>query len=370
MYSEIFNKLLNPTQISTELCAKCITPINKLNKKTKDGCQECKRARAHIVKQQKLKNTKLPVLPSLDEQYDCLVGLSGGVDSSWLVLKLIDLGYKPFCIHLDNGWNTGIATDNIYKLGKILNLEIETKVLDWDVFRKLQRSFIQADVIDLELCSDHAIFSTLFLKSIELGGVPIFQGINSATENSMPPGWIHSKHDARNIKSIYKKYTGETLKSYPLVSTLEIILKKRVDGIRWISALDYFDYSKSQAEIDLNNRVGYVSPRRKHEESVITKIYQRIILPIKFNADKRIGHISSQINSGLISREEGLEILSEPIYLDRSEIIRDCQEFCENLDMTFIEFLNYLSRPKVNHNKYKTDSEYINILMKINKIFK
>jgi hypothetical protein len=368
MYSEIYDKLLRSNRLDQNVCDRCITPISKINIRTISGCQECDRARLHIQKQAKLKGQGLPVQPKGNGEYDCLIGLSGGVDSSWLAMKLVEKGYKPLCIHVDNGWNTKSASANMFNLTKHLKLELHVRVLDWTQFSRLQKSFIEADVVDFELCSDHAIFTTLYEYSTKFGGIPIFQGINTATENSMPPGLIHAKHDARNIDAIFRESYGEKISEYPLMSTLKMVFLKKIYGIQWVSALDYLDYDKNLAEEELSQKCDYVAPTRKHEESLVTKIYQRIILPIKFNADKRIGHLSSLINTNLLSREDAIKLYSIPIYNTKADIYRDIEAFCGNLDISVAYFNDYLMRPEIPHTFYESDQIYVKFLMKVKNI--
>ncbi len=365
MYSEIFDNLLKTNSIVANTCIRCITPISGKNLRTEHGCQECDRALVYIHKQRKLRGLDLPIQPTLNGNYDCVIGVSGGVDSSWLAVKLVEKGYKPICIHVDNGWNTRSASENVFNLTKYLNLDLHVRVLDWNEFSSLQKSFMAADVVDFELCSDHAIFSTLYQYSLKFSGLPIFQGINTATENTMPPGLIHAKHDAKHIRAIYSKFSNNKLHDYPLMSTLKIAFIRNIYKINWVSALDYMNYDKLLAEKELYNKFGYKAPVRKHEESLITKIYQRIILPIKFNSDKRIGHLSSLINSNLITRDEAIAIYSAPIYSSYAEIFRDIESFCGNLDITIDSFCDYLLRPPIPHEFYPSDVSYINFLLKI-----
>jgi hypothetical protein len=205
----------------------------------------------------------------------------------------------------------------------------------------------------------------LFTASKRLGGIPILQGINSVSENSMPPGWIHSKHDAVHLNDIYTKYCGYKLEKFPLLPTWKMIYYKRVQGINWISAIEYFEYDKKDAEKYLIEKIDYIKPERKHEESLITKVYQRIILPIKFNADKRIGHLSSLINSRELSRSDAIELLKKPIYDNSHDLMRDIQDFCNYLNITHEYFFDYLRRSPVPHSHYKSDTRIFNLIFKL-----
>jgi hypothetical protein len=339
---------------------------------TPTGCNHCDSARKNLeshfagIEQNKIKFFKhLDLLKKNNKP--CIVGLSGGIDSSYLVVKLNEYGIKTISIHLDNHWNSPLASDNIYKLVTKLNLNFKTIVLDWNDFKKQQLSLIYANVVDLENATDHAIFSTLYKESLKNYKAPIFHGVNITTENIMPMSWIHRKHDARNLKHIFEKFFPNTERNFPFMSTASIIFNKRIQGIKWVSALDFFDYDKKNAEKYLINNYGFVVPKRKHEESLITKVFQRLILPLKFSIDKRKAHYSSMIASGQITRDDGVELISQPLY-SKLELINDLNIFLNKLDITEEEFINYLSTPQVSHLNYNNDKYISDLILTFKKI--
>lgn len=339
---------------------------------TSTGCNHCDSAknnlRSHfdsIEKNKKIFFQNLNNLKKSNKQ--CIVGLSGGIDSSYLVVKLNEYGIKTKSIHLDNHWNSPLASDNIFKLVTKLNLDFKTIVLDWDDFKKQQLSLIYANVVDLENATDHAIFSTLYKESKNSKYAPIYHGVNITTENIMPMSWIHKKHDARNLKDIFNTFYPSTNRKFPFMSTASVIYNKRINGIKWISALDFFDYDKKKAEEYLINNFDFIVPKRKHEESLITKIYQRLILPLKFNIDKRKAHYSSMIASKQITRDEAIFLISQPLYT-KLELINDLNIFLNKLDITEEEFIIYLSTPPVSHLNYKNDKFVTDLITNIKKI--
>ncbi len=336
------------------------------------GCNHCDSAKNNLITHfNTIDNYKKVFFQNLDKlkksNEQCIVGLSGGIDSSYLVVKLNEYGIQTKSIHLDNHWNSPLASDNIFKLVTKLNLDFKTIVLDWEDFKKQQLSLIYANVVDLENATDHAIFSTLYKESINNKCAPIYHGVNITTENIMPMSWIHKKHDARNLKDIFNTFYPNTKRQFPFMSTASVIYNKRVNGIKWISALDFFDYDKKAAEDYLVKNFGFIVPKRKHEESLITKIYQRLILPLKFNIDKRKAHYSSMIVSNQISRDEGMSLISQPLYT-KLELINDLNIFLNKLDITEEEFIIYLSTPPVSHLNYKNDKFVTDLISNIKKI--
>ena len=339
---------------------------------TTTGCNHCDNAKKNLkIHFSGIEKNKIHFFKNLEllkkNKRPCIVGLSGGIDSSYLVVKLNDFGIKTISIHLDNHWNSPLASDNIYNLVNKLNLQFKSIVLDWNDFKKQQLSLIYANVVDLENATDHAIFSTLYQESLSNNKAPIYHGVNITTENIMPMSWIHRKHDARNLKDIFNAFFPNTSRNFPFMSTSSVIFNKRFHGIKWISALDFFDYDKKNAEKYLINNYGFIVPKRKHEESLITKIYQRLILPLKFNIDKRKAHYSSMIASGQITRQEAIELISQPLY-SKLELVNDLNIFLNKLELTEEEFISYLSTPQVSHLNYDNDKFISDLIITFKKI--
>jgi hypothetical protein len=368
--SLFLSEIIKPKRI----CKRCLMDDTDINIVfTNEGCNHCENA-IHNIKLNNIhiENTKKDFFDYLDKlkknKQEILVGLSGGVDSSYLAFLLSDYGLTLNSIHLDNHWNSPLASNNIYNLVDKLKINFKNEVLNWETFKMLQLSLMKANVVDLEGASDHAIFSSLFKYSRDLGNLPIFHGVNISSENIMPDSWLYLKHDAKNLKSILTKFYPNCGFNYPFMSTLEVIFYKNIFGIKWISALDYFDYNKSEAEKYLINNFAYSPPRRKHEESLITKIYQRLILPIKFNIDKRKSHISSLIASNQITRDYGLQLLEAPVYT-RNELIYDLNFFLNKLSLSESEFIYYLTQDRVEHSSYPNELLINKVITLKNKLF-
>lgn len=365
----ILDNIIKPSKV----CKRCLMDDTDIDIVfTINGCNHCEKAINNIKSNHlNIEKSKKDFFLYLDRlkktNKEVVVGLSGGVDSSFLAYLLADYGLTLNSIHLDNHWNSPLASNNIYNLVNKLNFQFTNEVLNWKTFKELQLALMKANVVDLEGASDHAIFSSLFKHSRKFGNLPIFHGVNITSENIMPNSWLYLKHDARNLKSILNKYYPNSERNYPFMSTLEVILHKKLYGIKWVSALDYFDYNKSKAESFLIENFSYSPPQRKHEESLITKIYQRLILPIKFNIDKRKSHISSLIASEQISRVQGKKMLEMPVYT-RSELIYDLNFFLNKLSITESEFLFYLAQDRIEHSTYPNEKLINNFITYKNKI--
>lgn len=290
--------------------------------------------------------------------YDCIVGVSGGVDSSWVLVQAVELGLRPLAVHMDNGWNSEFAQNNIERLIKKLGVDLYTYVIDWNEFRDLQESFFKADVVDIELLTDNALAAVNYRQARKYGIKYIISGSNTATEGvKMPPSWAASnKYDKKNILNIWKKFgKGYSLKSFPIYSTVDSIIDTFIRKIQWVRFLDLLDYQKSEALEVLSSHHGYVSYPYKHYESIFTRLYQGIILPEKFNVDKRRNHLSALILTGDMSRDKALQLLESIPYSDENEREIDLCYFLKKFEWEPEQFENYIHKPPIPHDEYGTE---------------
>lgn len=288
---------------------------------------------------------------SKSNKFDCLIGISGGVDSSYLTLKAVELGLNPLIVHLDNGWNSELAVSNIEQLINRLHLDLYTYVIDWDEFRDIQLSFLKASVIDIELTTDHAIIAVLYKVAKKHGIKNILLGSNHATESHLPVSWYHWKNDALNIKSIHKKFGKIKMKTFPYMNFYERITNDKFKHIQFINLLDYFNYNKDKAKQELIEKYGWKDYGGKHFESIFTRFYQGYILPVKFGVDKRKAHLSSLICSGQISKEQALEILKTNSYLE-TQAQEDKEYVIKKFGLTLQEFDKIMDTPPKSHFEY------------------
>lgn len=282
------------------------------------------------------------------KKYDCIVGVSGGLDSAYLVYKLVELGLKPIAVHFDNGWNSETAIQNIEKLLQKLNVDLYTYVCDWDEFKSVQLSFLKAGVVDVELVTDHAISAALYKASEQFSTKYIFQGHNQSSEFILPETWIHWKNDALNIKSIHKRYSNTSLNTFPFLTFFKEYWHVKFRKTQYIYFLDYISYSKKEATKILVENFGWKPYGAKHNESIFTRFYQNYILPVKFNIDKRKAHLSSLICSGQITREEALEELKIKPW-ETEETKQDKVYVLKKLGVSEDTFDKWMKEPPKNH---------------------
>lgn len=277
--------------------------------------------------------------------YDCIIGLSGGVDSSYLAYKANEWGLRPLVIHVDAGWNSELAVANIEAVVKYCDYDLHTHVVDWEEMRDLQLAYLRAGVANQDVPQDHVFFASLYQFAIKNGIRFILNGGNIATESIFPKAWHGSAMDATNLKAIHRKYGGKRLKTYSLIGFYNLYLwYPFVKKMRTIRPLNYLDYNKERAIYELETNIGWRSYGHKHGESIFTKFFQNFYLPSRFGYDKRRPHLSSLIVSGQMNREEALLKLEEPLY-DPNELETDIFYFCKKMQITRSEFEDLLSAP-------------------------
>lgn len=290
------------------------------------------------------------------KDYDCIVGLSGGVDSSYALYLAVRNGLRPLAVHLDNGWNSELAAHNIANIVRSLNVDLFTHVIDWDENRDLQLSFFKANVIDIEMLMDNAMMALNYRMARQYKVKWILAGTNRSTEGMhMPSNWNWLKFDARNVRGIHHRFGSVPIKTHPLISVPGFLWNRYVLGIRWTAFLDYFDYRKDDALATLQKEVGYRPYTYKHYESVFTRFYQGYILPRKFGVDKRKLHLSTLVVTGQLTRERALELMSQPPYPDPTQLGDDYVFVLKKLGFTPESFERYMVTPPVPHEAYKTE---------------
>lgn len=297
-------------------------------------------------------------------RYDCIIGISGGVDSSWVLVKAVELGLRPLAVHMDNGWNAELAQNNIANLVRGLGVDLVTHVIEWREYRELMEAFFVADVIDVELLYDNAMLAVNFEQADRFSVKAILGGTNVATEGMrMPPGWNWFKYDKRNIRSISRRFGGPRLDSFPAIGTIDYI-RHHLAGVRWHSFLNHLDFRKNEALAVLQRDHGYKPYPFKHYESVFTRFYQGFILPTKFGIDKRRLHHSTLIMSGEMTRSEALENLRHFPYESDKLLRRDRRYFLKKMRWDEAMLGAYLRRPAVPHDAYPSEQGLWNLALK------
>ena len=289
------------------------------------------------------------------KKYDCIIGLSGGVDSSYVIHLALSEGLRPLAVHMDNNWNSELAVNNIKNLVTRLGVDLYTHVIDWPEYKGLMQSFFDADVIDVELLYDNAMLAVNYKQARRYGIKYILSGSNSATEGMpMPEGWNWRKWDKRNIKAIARR-NSVRIRTFPIMGTLGYVYNRVVRRIQWVSFLDFYDYQKEAATVLLEEKYAYKRYPYKHYESVFTRFYQGHILPEKFGVDKRKLHLSTLVMSGQMSREEALHLLEGAPYQSTDELDRDRKYFLKKMGWTADQLESYLRRPAAPHDAYPSE---------------
>jgi len=291
----------------------------------------------------------------LGKQFDCIIGMSGGIDSSYLVyLAKEKLGLRPLVFHVDAGWNSQQAVNNIEQIVERLDLDLYTEVIDWEEMKDLQLSFFKSGVPHIDTPQDHAFFATMYKFANQHGIKHILTGGNYSTECIRnPKEWMYFQSDVRQIKDIHKKFGTKKLQRFPLTNILwHKIYLPYFKGIKIYRPLDFIPYNKEEATQFLVDNYGYQRYAQKHFESRFTRFYESYWLPKKFGYDTRKVQYSSLILTGQLSREEALELLKKPAY--DPETIEDDIEFIANkLDITTSELMGYFNSPNKTYKDYK-----------------
>lgn len=286
-----------------------------------------------------------------DKPYNCLIGLSGGVDSSYVAYLVKKHGLRPLTMHFDNGWNSELAVSNVEKIVKTLGFDYLTFVINWPEFRDLQKAYLLAGVVNAEVPTDHAISAQLLQTAAAHNIKYIINGGNLATEAIMPKSWVYNNRDWRNIKAIHHAYGTQPLKEFPHFGLAKMAYYILVKQIKFFSILNYVDYNKAQATQTLSDELGWRAYGGKHFESVFTRFYQAYILYHKFNIDKRRAHLSTLINSGQITRADALSELETPP-CSWQQANEDKIFVIKKLGFTEAEFDALMQKPPVPHTQY------------------
>lgn len=306
-------------------------------------CNFCIQAR------KSLEETHNLVMPKIKgDKYDCLIGLSGGVDSSYMLHKAVEMGLRPLCYSVDNGWNDPKADENIMRLVESLKVPFYRYTIDHKKFTELQGAFMKAGQKNIEIPTDHILFATTYEMADKYGIKWVLSGGNASTESIMPASWGYNARDLVHIKDIYRRMTGKKLTGLPTLSLLKWNWYKWVKGIKICYLLDHLDYHREEAIKLLTELYGYKPYGDKHCESEFTTWFQNFYLYEKFGIDKRKAHYSSLIVSGQMTREQGIERLNEQLYYPKLGIESQVLEYS-----------------KRDYREFKTDEKLFNLISKV-----
>lgn len=316
------------------VCNHCHMHDAEIKKKVFTGEEGKKKLDAIVAKiKEENKNNK----------YDCVIGVSGGVDSTFVAYKVKQLGLRPLAVHLDNGWDSELAIKNVENICRKLEIDLHTIVLDWNEFKDLQLSFLKASTPDSEIPSDHAIVVSMLKTAKMIGVKQILSGYNVRTETHLPTEWSQGHFDWGYIKNIQKRFGSVKLKNFQHLNLMQFLFPPY--GKKFVNILNYIDYSKKEAMPILEKEIGWRYYGGKHYESIYTRWFQGYWLPTKFGYDKRRSHLSSLICAGEISRENALNELKVETYPQELQQ-EDTAYVLKKFDLTKKQLDEILNLPK------------------------
>ena len=365
-----------------QICNRCImdTTAADINFNEDGICNYCEDfvnlKRVFNLQKEKKKNKLKELINEIKKngkykKYDCIVGVSGGVDSSYVLSLVKKEGLRPLAVHMDNGWNSELAQNNISNIVQKLDIDLYTHVIEWEEYKNIMNAFFTADVIDVELLYDNAMLAVNYQQAKKYNIKYILSGTNTSTEGiKVPSNWSWFKNDAKNIKFLTKKFSNQKIKTFPLFGTLEFIYYEIINRIKWVPFLDYYDFNKQEAIDDLVNEYNFKKYPYKHYESIFTRFYQAYILPKKFSVDKRKLHLSNLIVTKQMKREEALGLMQQPCYPDEKQEKDDIKYFLKKMDWSINNLEDYLERPEIRHDKYQSELNQWNFLKKVYLLFK
>jgi N-acetyl sugar amidotransferase len=286
--------------------------------------------------------------------FDCIMGMSGGLDSSYLLhLAVSEFGLRPLVFHVDGGWNTDIAVNNIQMLVEKLGLDLYTEVINWEEMKDFQLAFFKAGVPHLDIPQDHAFIATLYHFANKHGIKYILNGGNFATECVRnPKEWLYYGTDMAQLRDIQKRFCTRPLNTYPFSSILfHKVYLRYFKGVRVVKPLNYLPYTKALASRELSEKYGWMPYPQKHFESRFTKFYEGYWLPTRFGYDTRRVQFASLILTGQMTREEALRQLEKPSY-DPAAIDEEFEYIATKLGITVDELRHYHSMPLKTYKDY------------------
>lgn len=291
-----------------------------------------------------------------NKDFDCIIGMSGGIDSSYLTYIAKErLGLRPLVFHVDGGWNSDIAVNNIERLVDGLGLALYTEVIDWEEMRDLQLAFFKSGVPHIDTPQDHAFFATMYKFAEQHGVRYILTGSNYSTECVRNPiEWMYYQSDSIQLRDIHRRFGTRPLRNFPLTSILRHkVYLHYVKRIQVVTPLNYVPYVKEEAMRLLEQRFGWQPYPQKHFESRFTRFYESYWLPRRFGYDTRRVQYSSLILTGQMTRERALELLEQPA-LDEVTARREFEYVASKLGISVEELQSYMDAPKKTYRDYKS----------------
>lgn len=292
------------------------------------------------------------------KDYDCVTGVSGGVDSTFVIYKLKQLGLRPLAVHFDNGWNSELAVANIKNALDRLRIDLDTTVVDWEEFKDLQLSFLKASVPNCEIPTDHAITATLVKAASKARTRYVINGSNVVTEGILPISWVYYSHDLYHMKAIHKRFGSVALRSTPTIPLWAFSAEIIAGSYKMVNLLNYLPYNKLAAVETMKTELGWQYYGGKHYESVYTRWYQGYYLPTKFGFDKRRAHFSALVCAGQLNRDVALAELKRTPYAE-NDLESDMAFVLKKFGLSSAEMGSFIRAPNCKHTDYPNRSRFI-----------
>lgn len=371
---------MTDTMIEHKICTACVmdTTDSKITFDSSGVCDHCNTFHKDIAPNwdtgAKGKKELQKIVDQIKKEgegkdFDCIMGMSGGVDSSYLLyLAKEELGLRPLVFHVDAGWNSQQAVNNIEVLIDKLKLDLYTDVINWEEMKDLQLSFFKSGVPHIDTPQDHAFFATMYKFASKYKVKYILTGANYSTECIRnPKEWMYYQSDSTQLKDIHKQFGSRPLKDFPITNILwHKVYLNYIKGIKVVTPLNYMPYIKKEAIQLLTDRFGWQVYPQKHFESRFTKFYEGYWLYEKFGFDTRKVQFSSLILTGQMTREEALEELKQKPY-DPETIKEDFEFIANKLGISVEELQGYMDAPNKTYRDYKSQEGLYNIGAKVMK---
>ncbi len=306
------------------------------------------------------------------KDFDCILGMSGGADSSYLLhLAVKEFGLRPLVFHVDGGWNSDIAVSNINSMIEKLNLDLFTEVINWEEMKDFQIGYLKSGLSNIDIPQDHAFVATLYNFANKYNIGYILNGTNISTECIRNPlEWIYYGTDMFQINYIRKNFVSNPLKTYPFSSVLRHKFYLRyIKKVKVIKPLNFMPYVKSDAMDFLEREYGWKPYPQKHFESRFTRFYEGFWMPKRFGFDTRRVQFSSLIVTDQMTRDEAIDKLLEPALTD-DEIRKDFSYVASKLGIEETELNNYLNMPLKSYKDYPNQEMLFNLGAKVLKFLR
>lgn len=349
-----------------QVCTRCIMDISdpEIVFDSQGVCNHCRdfdEQKIYLFDEDKLQSVAKRIKASTNKNadYDCIIGVSGGVDSCMAVYHAKRVGLNPLAVHVDNGWNTTESQSNIENVLSALKVDLYTHVINWEEFKDIQKSFLKASVPNIDYPYDHAILAVVYNFAASKGLKYIIFGANVRTEFIMPRAWGYNSWDLKHLRSIHKRFGKVKIKTLPTISLFKIFYYSFFKGIRNLRILDYIDYDKEASKEFLKKEFGWKDYGAKHAESIYTKFFVGYYLKEKFGFDRNRAWMSALILSDQKSREEAEKELKQGFYKNEREMNIDIDYVINKLDLSRDEFTNLMKLPKKDHREYPNNAFFL-----------